>query len=198
MGIIGAVRIHGFGNGRIHAQGFQVGPALEPDQVVVLTVARRGVDKAGAGVVGDVIAFQEGNLETVIGVKGRQGMGADHACWIDRVQTGPGGDLRRLGYIVRQLVGDDQAVAGPGPGLELQPGLHGRDLIEAIADLFREADRPVGRDGPGRGGPDDHAGLVRPFDHGELHPDGGAVVVVILHLGVGQGGALHRAPHDRL
>ena len=193
MVVIGAVGID-----RLRDLAVAVG---QPDQIVVLTVTGRSVDKPRTRVVGHMVAGQQGHGEVVIGVQLRQGMGADHALGIDGLQARPSGDLGRAAHLVRQAVGDDQSVAGRRPGLECQAGLHGLDLINAIGDVRVIGNRPVGRHGPGGGGPDHHrraVGRARPLAHRELDPDRGADVVVVLDLGVGQGGALHRAPHHRL
>ena len=191
--VIGAVRIDGLGD-----LAMAVG---QPDQVVVGAVAGGGVDEAGAGVVGDVVAGQQRHGEAVAGVEPGQRMGADHALAVDLLDAAPGGDLGGGPHVLGQLLGDDEAVARLGPRLERQVRLHRLDLIDGVGDVGIVADRPVGRDGPGRGGPDHHLGPTRgvgAFDHREAGPDRRADVVVVLDLGVGQGGALDRAPHHRL
>ena len=173
----------------------------QPQHIVVLAMARRGVDKAGAGVVGDVVAGQQGHGEAIALVQGRQGVGADHALRVDPLLATPGGDLGRPAHVLGQVVGHDQLVARLGPGLERQVGLHGLDHIDRVGDVGIIRDGPVGGHGPGGGGPDHHAGAqcrVGALHHRELHPDGGADMVVIFDLGVSQGRALHRAPHHRL
>ena len=181
-----------------------------PDLEIVRAVAGGRVDEAGAGVVGDVVAGEQGHGEAIAGRERRQRVGALEAGRIEVVDAGPAGDFRSAEDVFGQFVGNDQPVAGPGPGLELQPGLHGRDLIEAIGDLGTVADGPVGRDGPGRGGPDDHRRIgmaegqqvvgmrIGRAGDREFDPDRRADVVVVFDLGVSQGGALDRRPHDRL
>jgi hypothetical protein len=151
---IGAVGIDGVGD------GVQRIAALQPDQIVVGAVARGGVDEAGAGVVGHVVAGQQGHVEAVAFVELSQRVGADQARRIDRLGAAPLGDLGGLADVLGQLVGDDQAVADLGPRGELEVLLEGLDLVEAVLDLGVEADRPVGRDGPRGGGPDHDAGVV--------------------------------------
>jgi len=201
-GVVGAVGIDGVGH-LVMTVGL-------PDLEVVGAVAGRGVDEAGAGVVGDVVAGQQGHGEAVAAVERGQRVGGLQARRIDVVDTGPSGDLGGLEHLLGQLVGQDQAVAGLGPGRELQAFLHGRDLIQAIGDLGAIADGAVGRDGPGRGRPDDDgrgAGaegqqvvgmVVRHGRDRELDPDRRADVVVVLDLGVGKRRALDRRPHDGL
>ncbi len=173
----------------------------QPYLVVLGPVTGSGVDEAGAGVLGDVVAGQQRHGEAVVGIQRGQGMAADHAVALDGLQPPPRGDLGGLAHVVGQTVGDDQPVVGLGPGLEGEPLLHGLDHIDAVGDVGVVGDRPVAGDGPGGGGPDHHAGPasgVGALDHRELHPDRGADVVVVLDLGVGQGRALDRAPHHRL
>ena len=81
------------------------------------------------------------------------------------------------------------------------------DVNGDILELRVEGDGHVGRDGPGRGGPDeaeDFAPGERGIDRGgigrqrETHPDGGAGVIGVFDLGFGQRGAIVHAPVDRL
>ena len=85
MIVIGAVGIDGVGH-LVMTVGL-------PDLEVVGAMARRGVDEAGAGVVGDVIAGQQGHGEAIAAVQRRQRVGGLEARWIDVVDAGPGGDL---------------------------------------------------------------------------------------------------------
>ena len=45
----------------------EVLPGRHPDIEVLAAVAGRGMDEAGAGVVGDMVAGEEGNVEIVAG-----------------------------------------------------------------------------------------------------------------------------------
>ena len=60
-----AVLIDGVGNRRIDAARFECARIRGPDFEVLAAVARRGVDEARAGVVGDVIAGEERHIEVV-------------------------------------------------------------------------------------------------------------------------------------
>ncbi len=191
--VIGPIRVDHFGDLAMTVR--------EPDLVVLGPVAGRGVHEARAGVLGDVVAGQQRDGEAVAAVEPRQGVLADHALAVDVFQPPPGGDLGGLADVLGQPVGDDEALVRLGPGLEGEPLLHGLDHIDPVIDVRIIGHGPVAGDGPGRRGPDHHAGAaggVRAFHHRELHPDRGADMVVVLDLGVGQGGALHRAPHHRL
>ena len=64
----GAVLVDGVGDGGIDAARFQRRLVGGPDVEVLAAVARRGVDEAGAGVVGDVVAGEERNIEIVTAV----------------------------------------------------------------------------------------------------------------------------------
>ena len=193
MGIVGAVGIDRFGNLAV-----AVG---QPDLIVVLAMPRSRMDKAGTGIIGDMITGQHRHRKAVTFVERGQRMGHHHALAVSRLQALPRGDLGGQGHIGGQLIGNDEPFTGLGPGLKGQTGLHGLDLIEAIGDLWIIADRAIGRDGPRGRRPDHHIrakqGLVTLFDR-ETDPDGGRDMVVIFDLGVGQSRALHRAPHDRL
>ena len=179
-------------------------------------MAGRRVDKARARVVGDVIAGEQGHVVVPFAVRPlcpAQGVGADqrgkffgwhvahprpHAIFQPRrCQRGPG-----------QRVGQQIAVADIRPAFVRRAG----HLIKTVGDAGTEADRAVLRQGPGRGGPDDHFGChqvrhvlgIGTFprcagsDHRKLHPDRIHLPVVILDLGLGQRGLLHRRPHHRL
>ncbi len=50
---------------RIDAALGELAPRLQPYLEVVEAVSRRGVDEAGAGVVGDVFAVEQGHIEVV-------------------------------------------------------------------------------------------------------------------------------------
>ena len=83
------------------------------------------------------------------------------------------------------------------------PGLH-----QYVAEFRMQADGHVVRQGPGRGGPDDHIGAGRVslrkdlaqsrVGQGKTHVDGGGSVVVVFHLGFGQSRMAGAAPIDGL
>ena len=186
MRIIGPVRIDGIWDGAIDAHTVEFGLALQPDHIVVLAVAGRGVDEASTSFFGDVVTCQHRHGKPVIGIKARQGVGADRALRIESLNAPPACDHRGLGHIASQLVGDDQPVTRLGPRLEGQVADHGLNLIEAIGDGGIVTDRPVSWDGPWCCGPDHHARAhMRASHHRKLDPNRRAIVVVIFHLGVG-------------
>ena len=87
----------------------------------------------------------------------------------------------------------------------------GHDLGAAVVDhgdvvkVRAQDDAGVGRHGPGRGGPDDHVGLAgvvlqarRSAGQDEAHVDGGADLVAVLDLRLGQGRVAVGAPVHRL
>jgi hypothetical protein len=136
-----------------------------------------------------------------VAVEVGQRVGQHHALAVHGLDALPRRDLGGLEHVGGQLVGDDQAVARLGPGLELEAFLQRGDFEHRVGDVGIVRDRAVGRDGPGRGRPDHQLGAdggVRTLDDRELHPDRWRDVVVVLDLGVGQGGALDRAPHHGL
>jgi hypothetical protein len=66
---IGAVLVDGVGDGGVDAAFIEFARVRHPDVKVFAAVARRGVDKTGAGIVGDVIAGKERDLEFVATAK---------------------------------------------------------------------------------------------------------------------------------
>ena len=69
-----AVGIHRVGDGRVDAALAQQPAARHPEFEILAAVARRRVDEAGAGFVGDVVAVEHRHREIV--AERRQGMGA--------------------------------------------------------------------------------------------------------------------------
>ena len=61
----GAVFVDGVGDRGVDAARFQFTRIRHPDIEILAAVAGRGMDKTGAGVVGDVIAFEQGDGEFV-------------------------------------------------------------------------------------------------------------------------------------
>ena len=64
----GAVFVDGVGDRGVDAARFQLARIRGPDVEVFAAMAGRGVHEAGAGIVGDVIAFEQGNGEFVAAV----------------------------------------------------------------------------------------------------------------------------------
>ena len=61
----GTVLVDGVGDVRVHAARFEVARIRGPDFEILAAVAGRGMHEAGAGIVGDVIAFQQRHDEIV-------------------------------------------------------------------------------------------------------------------------------------
>ena len=61
----GAVFIDGVGDARVDAALGEQPPARHPEIEVLAAMARRGMNEAGAGVVGDVVAGEERDVEIV-------------------------------------------------------------------------------------------------------------------------------------
>ena len=107
----GAVLVDGVGDGGVDAARFQFARIRRPDVEILAAMAGRGVHEAGAGVVGDVIAFEQRNGEFVSAVEALQRMRAFHR--VERVgrQIADlliGGDARLLEHAFRQRIRQDQ------------------------------------------------------------------------------------------
>src|SRR5438105_8218879 len=61
----GAVLVDGIGNGGIDAALFQLVPIRDPNLEVVPSMPRRSVNKAGAVLLGDVLAGKKGNHKVI-------------------------------------------------------------------------------------------------------------------------------------
>jgi hypothetical protein len=59
------IGIDGVGNRRVDAALLQLAPVLHPDIEILPAVARRGMDKAGASLLGDMVAPQERHVEPI-------------------------------------------------------------------------------------------------------------------------------------
>ena len=213
-GLIGqrAVLVDGVGDGGGDAACLQSARARRPDIEILAAVAGRGMDEAGAGVGGDVVAFEQRHAEFITAGEAAKRMRALHrrqrACRqvADLVVAGDAGLLEhRFG----ERVGQDQQIA------RFRPVVRGRlgDAIEPVGDFRREADGAVARQRPRRGGPDHDAGIAHglddrfrnvlsgsEFDFGDrkLHPYRIRRVVLVFDLGFRQRGLFHHAPHHRL
>ena len=73
-----AVLVDGVGDRGVDAARFQLARVRGPDVEVLAAMAGRGVDEAGAGVVGDMVAFEQRHAELVTAGKARQRMRAFH------------------------------------------------------------------------------------------------------------------------
>ncbi len=112
-----AVLIDGVRNGGIDVARSQCARIGGPDFEVLAAVARCGVDEAGAGVIGDVIAGEEGHIEIVAAhalqrMSGDQGL--KNRCR-HRVDFLVGSNARLLENIGGELVRKDQGIAGLRP-----------------------------------------------------------------------------------
>ena len=179
---------------------------LHADGIVVITMAGRGVHKAGARVVGHVIARQQRHVEIplAIGPFGRaEGVGTGQACQLSGghcVETPIHRRLQTRGpqSVLGQFIGQDIAIPDGRPAF-LRPPRH---LVQPIRNLGPETDGAVLRDRPRGCRPDYDLGLrflknihIRRHNR-ELHPDRVGLTVVVLDLGLGQRCLLNRRPHN--
>ena len=155
---------------------------------VILAVSRGSVHRAGTGFSGDVIAendrhlpLQEAVLQQLIFQ--RSALAATQHLDLFQAEA-PGTGLS-------QLLGQQQCPALP--------------FDQHIIQLRMQAHRHIGRQCPGCGGPDRHRDLTAVVGAtggiesggvhcGKRHIDGGGVLVLILHLGLGQGRTAVHAP----
>ncbi|MPL90964.1 hypothetical protein SDC9_37023 [bioreactor metagenome] len=191
VGAIGAVGLDIVGHRQLE---------LHAKLIVVVAVRGRGVDKAGAGVLGDVIAGQHRHVIIPLALRLFEpgiGMLQHHALELggrDVAQPGEARHLRRGHHGFGQRIGQHQQLARDG-GRFLVRRI---DAIHPVSDARVVGDRAVLRDRPGSGGPDHHRRPVKPRDRAEPHPDRVRGVVVILDLGLGERRLLDRRPHHRL
>ncbi len=171
---------------------------LDGYEVVVLAVARCGMDRAGAGVERHVVAVDHGTLEVLA-----NGGGIGEAVELAAFQgngfaVGTGNDAvgipaRRLGHLLDEVEGHE----------EVAPV----DFDHHVIGIGSQAHRRVGGKRPGRGGPDEHVSVR--IDAGsledarnrvelELDVDGGRRLVAVLDFGLGEGGMAAFAPMDGL
>ena len=101
-------------------------------------------------------------------------------------------------YIRRAIIRQDIAIPDRDPAFLGSPG----DLIQPVSDAFAVNHRLVGRHGPRGRGPDHHLrGIQRRIARAhdlELHPNGKALLVVVLNLRLGQRGLFNGRPHNGL
>ena len=166
---------------------------VRPDGEVLGAEAGGGVDAAGAGVQGHVLAVEDHALPVKEGVLGAHQL---ELAALEGGQHGTGGivDVGGLAHALGQILGQHVHVAAG-------------HLEEHVVKLGVEADGVVAGDRPGGGGPDHEVGaaqigeapqLALVVQHGELDEDGGAGVVGVLNLRLGQGGLVGGAPVHRL
>ena len=159
--------------------------------VVLAAVVGSGVDAAGTGIQGHVAAQDQGGLAVIEGMTGDEAFqfltgGAAHHGHVFPAEG--------LGAAFQQLFGQ-QVLATAG-------------LHQHVGEFGVQADGHVVRQGPGRGGPDDHIGAGRigagdalgqgGIVEGEAHEDGGRGMVAVFHFGFGQGRMAGAAPVDGL
>ncbi len=156
------------------------------------------VHEAGAGLEGHEIAQQHRHVEIVAAAA--QGMGADRAGEVRTLQhmhEVVRGDTDILDELRQQFHRHDQLLADARAGIRL----HRIDVEHRVVERPARGDRAVAWHGPGRGGPDHQRRTVQfrlrcRYDR-EAHPDRVRGMVVVLDLGLGQRGLLHRRPQHR-
>ena len=114
----GAVFVDGIGDDGVDAARFQFTRIRHPDVEILAAVAGRGVNEAGAGVVGDVIAFEEWHAKFVTAGDARERMRAFHGRERGRRHCADlliTGHARLLEHSFRERVGQDQEIAGFRP-----------------------------------------------------------------------------------
>ena len=185
-----ALGVHRHGHADVGEAGLVV---LLADLEVLRAEAGGGVDAAGAGVQGDMLAVEDDALPVEEGVLGGHELKLA-ALEGGQYRAGRIVDVGGLADALGQVLGQDVHV--PAGRLE-----------EDIVERGVQADGIVAGDGPGGGGPDHEVELgevgvpAQPalvVPDGELHKDGGAGVVGILDLGLGQGGLVVGTPVHRL
>ena len=171
-------------------------PVTLADNVVIHTVAGCRVHRTGTSLERDVVAQHDGHLAV-----------------IERV-------LQQLAIEYRTLCAPDHLVVGDTPGrhhaFEHAVGHHQAlvtNLHQHVFEVRIQRDPLVGRQGPGRGGPDDHRDLAAArtiISRGEIRFERGLLdrletdvdrkrfLVLVLDLGLGQRRAAVGAPVHRL
>ena len=169
--------------------GFPGGVVLPADLIVVLAVARRGMDAAGAGVQGHVVAAEQHAGPVVQGVLCRHQLEVGALPGLQHLQLRQAaGLLHALFQLLRQDI--DLPVVG----------VAGDHIVQGSVD----ADGQVARQGPGGGGPDHEEDvfvfvqLAPGIQHGEFHEDGAAGVLGVFDLRLRQGRLVLGAPVDGL
>ncbi len=164
---------------------------------VVHAVIRRGVDAAGTGVGGDVIAKQYRHLALAV-----EGVLQQYVFQRRALDAGDdlmtfGADLRQ--HVVEQGFGENQALRPTG----------GVQRHHHVVELGAQGHRAVCRQRPGRGGPDGDGDFTRAGEragdafqsgnvhHRKAHIDRERGLVLILYFRFRQRGRAHHAPVDR-
>ena len=178
-GVVGVAALVVHGHHHVHA-------VAQAGLIVVGAEAGGGVDAAGTGVHGDIVRqHQAAGL-------GQEGMAGQHIL------------IEGAGVGLHDLIAVEAADAHDLPrqslGHDIQLAVGG--LHHGVALVGVQGDGQVAGQGPDGGGPDDEAQLAlvqvgelaQVIVHGELHIHRGAGVVLILDLGLGQGGLVVGAP----
>ncbi len=182
-----------------------------PDFVVILAMARRGVNKARARIVRNMCPSKHRDIEAVALTckRVRQRHVLKHGS-VDITDTLPAAGLSGLHHALGELVCDDQLVARLDPWLERKTLLERFALIQAVGDLRIERDCAVCGYRPRRSRPYHHArvaklqaglrlcGFHKHTSNRKLHPDHLRLAVSVLDLRFRKRGLLNRAPHHRL
>jgi hypothetical protein len=198
----GAVLVNGIGDGGVDAARFELTRIRHPDIEVFAAVPGCGVDEAGAGVVGDVIAFEQRYLK-VVSLPLQRVRSVGDLRRIDILLSDEGFDFRGFHHLGGKLVSENELVTLLGPILIRRFG----DFVKTVGDFWRIADGSIARQRPWRRGPDHdrcandivrHARRAPIAIDRKLHPHHIRRVVLVFDLGFRQRGFLHHAPHHRL
>ena len=169
------------------------------DLEVLGAVAGGDMDQPRALFEGHVIGRQERHVEVVaLAVERMAADGPGQRLALEGRAPLMRGDAGPRAGLVNQASGQQQALAAPRAAVLGDPG----DLDHQVVDVVAISDGAVAGDGPGGGRPDHGAGplqrRVGGADDREADVDGGRGVIVILDLGLGQGGLLDHRPQHRL
>ena len=165
---------------------------------VVIAMAGRDVDEAGAGVRRDEVGEQQRRILVVAAPaqRMRQHRTGQRLPLVD-VQQVMRGDAGVLADLRQQRQRDQQLLADAGERA-LRHAIH---MHQRVVELRPRGDGAVAGHGPGSRRPDHHRCadqfLGRGRQHRKPHPDRGGGMVVVLDLRLGQRGLLDRRPHHR-
>ena len=167
-------------------------PGLAPELVVLLAVAGGDVHEAGARVHRHEVRREHGHVAVDPGMRQRYPRG--------RLRTG------RCGMTVARPA-DGRRAEGRPPREDARRSAPRRPTRRRCRSRRVHGDRQVGRERPRRGGPDHERGGCaverlgqggRRGLHRKAHVDGRRGLVLVLHLGLGQGRLAVHAPVHRL